>query len=145
MATPRSNAACTAGSQEVAKLTLPSFSSCWAKTLQVSAPEMLATKNRCLSFIANSRGKSAIELHHCLTEPDAAEGIRNRAVDGKDRKLELITRLDLRAQDHAVGHVEALNCCRARITATPRHLPVHVDLRIVVNQHVEHGDRRLAQ
>ena len=29
IATPRSNSACTLGSQEVGKLSLPSFSSCW--------------------------------------------------------------------------------------------------------------------
>src|SRR2546427_2365718 len=37
MATPRSNSACTLGSQEVGKLTLPSFWSSWAATRLVSA------------------------------------------------------------------------------------------------------------
>src|SRR5215471_5043899 len=37
MATPRSNSACTLGSQEVGKLTLPSFWSSWAATPPASA------------------------------------------------------------------------------------------------------------
>src|SRR5215203_4408353 len=41
MATPRSNSACTFGSQEVGKLNLPSFSSCWANALPVSKATMM--------------------------------------------------------------------------------------------------------
>src|SRR5215475_4417598 len=60
MATPRSNSACTLGSQEVGKLTLPSFSSCWLQVLLVSVAAMrLTTMIRCLLVMAELRWKAA--------------------------------------------------------------------------------------
>src|SRR5207344_2796411 len=46
IATPRSSSACTLGSQEVGKLSLPSFSSCWPKALQPSAADIAAASIR---------------------------------------------------------------------------------------------------
>ena len=50
IATPRSNSACTLGSQEVGKVSLPSFSSCcWPKALEPSATDIAATSTRHLN------------------------------------------------------------------------------------------------
>src|SRR4029450_11175864 len=55
MATPRSKSACTLGSQEVGKLTLPSLSSCWLQALPVSsAVTRLTTAIRCLLVMAGT-------------------------------------------------------------------------------------------
>ena len=58
IATPRSNSACTLGSQEVGKLTLPSFSSCWPKALQFSAAVIPATSIRHFGFMGTSRARA---------------------------------------------------------------------------------------
>src|SRR5438309_4158039 len=58
IATPRSNSACTLGSQEVGKLSLPSFSSCWPNALQLSATVMPATSIRYFRFMGTS-GRAA--------------------------------------------------------------------------------------
>src|SRR5437763_16932691 len=54
IATPRSNSACTLGSQEVGKLSLPSFSSC-PKALQLSAAVIPATNIRRFRFMGTSK------------------------------------------------------------------------------------------
>src|SRR5262249_54272506 len=60
MATPRSNSACTLGSQEVGKLTLPSFSSCWLHVLPVNAMVMrLAAIIRYFGFMVVSPMENA--------------------------------------------------------------------------------------
>src|SRR5262245_11873193 len=46
IATPRSNSTCTLGSQEVAKFTLPSLSSCWAIALLASATVVSPAVNK---------------------------------------------------------------------------------------------------
>src|SRR5712691_10492915 len=46
MATPRSNSACTLGSHEVGKLTLPSLSSCWATAPLASAAVIRPAANK---------------------------------------------------------------------------------------------------
>ena len=56
IATPRSNSACTLGSQEVGKLSLPSFSSCWPKALQLSAAVIPATSIRHFGPFVSSFG-----------------------------------------------------------------------------------------
>src|SRR5438552_3509549 len=67
MATPRSNSACTLGSQEVGKLSLPSFSSCWPNALQVSAAVIAATNTRCLG---------------CMGPPGVERAISHGAING---------------------------------------------------------------
>src|SRR5262245_58839258 len=55
MATPRSNSACILKSQEVGKLTFPSFSSCWLHALPFSAVIMrLAAIIGYFSFMVDS-------------------------------------------------------------------------------------------
>src|SRR5262245_31126782 len=54
MATPRSNSACTLGSQEVGKLSLPSFSSCCPRALPLSVAVSAATSIRRLGFMGTS-------------------------------------------------------------------------------------------
>src|SRR5439155_4596658 len=54
IATPRSNSACTFGSQEVGKLSLPSFSSCWPKALPLSAAVIPATSIKHVGFMGTS-------------------------------------------------------------------------------------------
>src|SRR5436190_23553245 len=69
MATPRSKSACTLGSQEVGKLNLPSFSSCWPNALQLIATVISpATNSLHFSFIdvlpiANGRQSLARGKH----------------------------------------------------------------------------------
>src|SRR4051794_23981127 len=46
MATPRSNSACAVGSQEVGKVTLPSFSSCWPIAPLASAAVIRPAANK---------------------------------------------------------------------------------------------------
>ena len=55
IATPRSNSACTLGSQEVGKLSFPSFSSCWAAAGPLSAAMMVATTMTDFGFMETSR------------------------------------------------------------------------------------------
>ena len=55
IATPRSNSACTLGSQEVGKLSLPSFSSCWPKALQLSAAVIAGDKYQTLRLHGHLR------------------------------------------------------------------------------------------
>jgi hypothetical protein len=58
MATPRSNSVCTLGSQDVGKLTLPSISSCWLRTLVLSTIVIrLAPIIRYFGFMAFSHRK----------------------------------------------------------------------------------------
>src|SRR5262249_20251542 len=60
MATPRSNSICTLESQEVGKLTLPRFSSCWLDALPVSAMVMrLAAIVRYFGFMVGSPMENA--------------------------------------------------------------------------------------
>src|SRR5262249_17180080 len=55
IATPRSNSACTLGSQDVGKLSLPSLSSCWPNALQFSAAVIPATNTSDFAFMGASR------------------------------------------------------------------------------------------
>src|SRR5262249_7490027 len=58
MATPRSNSVCTLGSHDVGKLTLPSISSCWLRTLVLSTIVIrLAPIIRYFGFMAFSHRK----------------------------------------------------------------------------------------
>src|SRR5215510_3947718 len=60
MATPRSNSVCTLGSHDVGKLTLPSISSCWLRTLVLSTIVIrLAPIIRYFGFMAFSHRKRA--------------------------------------------------------------------------------------
>src|ERR1700693_3702153 len=56
IATPRSNSACTLGSQEVGKTTLPSFSSCWPIAPLASAAVIRPAANKirpdCVSIVS---------------------------------------------------------------------------------------------
>src|SRR5439155_2133009 len=64
MATPRSNSACTLASQDVGKLTLPSFSSCCENALKLSAAEdRPATNIKHLRFIAFLPGQVFSSCH----------------------------------------------------------------------------------
>src|SRR5262245_41823205 len=54
IATPRSNSAWTLGSQEVGKLSLPSFSSCWPRAPQLSAAVIPMTSIRYFGFMGTS-------------------------------------------------------------------------------------------
>src|SRR5262249_31940350 len=86
---------------------------------------------------------STIKLHHGLAKPNASERIGHWSVNRKHCELEFVAGLDFGAKHHAVGHVEALNGSRAGIAAPARHLPVDPDLRIIVDQDVEHRHGRL--
>src|SRR5262249_44768691 len=73
MATPRSNSACTLGSQEVGKLSLPSFSSCWPKALQLSAAVMPAISIRHFRFMGTSGRARSTAAVDCLKRDFANE------------------------------------------------------------------------
>src|SRR5262245_66283755 len=86
---------------------------------------------------------STIKLHHGLAKPNASERIRHWSVNRKHCELESVAGLDFGAKHHAIGHVEALNGSRAGIAAPARHLAIDPDLRIIVDQDVEHRHGRL--
>jgi len=74
-----------------------------------------------------------------LAEPDHVQrSHRDRPVDPEHRDLERVAGLHRIRQHHAIGQVEALNRGRARIAATARHLPVHPDFRVIVDEHPKH-------
>src|SRR5262245_30850658 len=83
IATPRSNSACTLGSQEVGKLSLPSFSSCWPNALQLSAAVIPATSNSDFGFMgASGRVWSPLPPQWVAPEHDFANEM---PADGIDR------------------------------------------------------------
>src|ERR1700730_2701599 len=87
---------------------------------------------------------STIKFYHRLAEPNASERIRHWSVNRKHCELEFVAGLDFGAKHHAIGHVEALNGSRAGIAAPARQLAIDPDLRIIVDQDVEHRHGRLA-
>src|SRR5258707_12759989 len=88
---------------------------------------------------------STIKLYHGLAKPNASERIRHWSVNRKHCELESVAGLDFGAKHHAIGHVEALNGSRAGIAAPARQLAIDPDLRIIVDQDVEHRHGRLTQ
>ena len=59
--------------------------------------------------------------------------IRDRAIDPKDGKLNVLPWLGVPGNDHAIGSVESFDHGAAELTQDPWHLAVYPDLSIVVD------------
>src|SRR6516165_992624 len=88
IATPRSNSACTLGSQEEGKLSLPSFSSCWPNALQPRATVMPAASIRYFRFMGNlpdARPRTTDALNRRMNpRMDVYQPASSHAVQGQD-------------------------------------------------------------
>src|SRR5215475_8773871 len=63
---------------------------------------------------------------------------RDWAVDGEDRNLELVIRLDRIGKHYPVRDVEALDRGRTRYTRPSRHVPINPNLGVIVDIGREH-------
>src|SRR5262245_35816245 len=130
IATPRSNSACTLGSQEVGKLSLPSFSSCWPNALQLSAAVIPATSTSDFGFMgASGRVWSPLPPQWVAPEHDFANGMpadgikhcRSRAGFGTHgwQLQEFYT-----SHAHMWRVLDAISLGRVLVRTRPAHIPM---------------------